>query len=63
MKLSEVVLKYSPLPLSVSLPSSMDWGVPDKVLNLFPGVKEIIFERHMINIPIESKLLLAGYDY
>jgi SAM-dependent methyltransferase len=53
-KLSAVVSKYNPLPVSSPLSSHMDWGIPDKVQNLLPGVKEIFFERGTINIPILS---------
>ena len=53
-KLSAIVSKYDPLPVTSPLSSPMDWGVHDKVQNLLPGVKEISFERGTINIPILS---------
>ena len=52
-KLSEVVSKYNPLPHNEAF-SPYNWGIPDKVKQLLPGIKDIFFERGTINIPILS---------
>ncbi|KAA2282473.1 methyltransferase domain-containing protein [Candidatus Nitrosocosmicus sp. SS] len=52
-KLSEVVSKYNPFPPSEAF-SPYNWGIPDKIKQLLPGIKEIYFERDTINIPILS---------
>ena len=52
-KLSEVVSKYNPFPPSETL-SPYNWGIPDKIKQLLPGITEIYFERGTINIPILS---------
>ena len=55
-KLSEVVSKYSPFsPLETPEAfSPYNWGNPDKIKQLLPGIKDIFFERGTINIPILS---------
>jgi SAM-dependent methyltransferase len=52
-KLSEIVSKYNPLPHNEAF-SPYNWGIPDKVKQLLPGIIEIFFERGTINIPILS---------
>lgn len=52
-KLSEVVSKYNPLPHNDAF-SPYNWGIPDKVKQLLPGIKDIFFERDTINIPVLS---------
>ena len=52
-KLSEVVSKYNPLPHNEAF-SPYNWGIPDKVKQLLPGIKDIFFERDTINIPVLS---------
>jgi SAM-dependent methyltransferase len=52
-RLSEVVSKYNPLPLSEAS-SPYNWGVPEKVKQLIPGINDVFFERDIINIPILS---------
>ena len=52
-KLSEVVSKYNPLAHSEAF-SPYNWGHPNKVNQLLPGIKDILFERDTINIPILS---------
>jgi ubiquinone/menaquinone biosynthesis C-methylase UbiE len=52
-KLSEVVSKYDPLPHNEAF-SPYNWGIPDKVKQLLPGIKDIFFERDTINIPVLS---------
>ncbi len=52
-KLSEVVSKYNPFPVSEAF-SPYNWGIPEKVKQLLPGIKDIFFERDTINIPILS---------
>jgi SAM-dependent methyltransferase len=52
-KLSEVVSKYNPLPHNEAF-SPYNWGIPDKVEQLLPGIRDIFFERDTINIPILS---------
>ena len=52
-KLSEVVSKYNPFPSSEAF-SPYNWGIPEKVKQLLPGIKDIFFERDTINIPILS---------
>ena len=52
-KLSDVVSKYNPFPLSEAF-SPYNWGVTDKIKQLLPDIKEIFFERDTINIPILS---------
>lgn len=52
-KLSNVVSKYNPFPASDAF-SPYNWGVPDKVKQFLPGIKDIFFERDIINIPILS---------
>ncbi len=52
-KLSEVVSKYNPFPPSEAF-SPYNWGSPDKVKQLLPGINDIYFERDTINIPILS---------
>ena len=56
-KLSEVVCKYNPFPASDAF-SPYNWGNPEKVKQLLPGIKDISFERDTINIPI-----LSPYHY
>jgi ubiquinone/menaquinone biosynthesis C-methylase UbiE len=52
-KLSEVVSKYNMFPSSGAF-SPYNWGNPDNVKQLLPGIKDIFFERDTINIPILS---------
>lgn len=52
-KLSEVVSKYNPFPPPEGF-SPYNWGNPDKVKQLLPGLKDIYFERDTIKIPILS---------
>ena len=52
-KLSEIVSKYNPLPSSEAF-SPYNWGEPEKVKQLLPGIKDIFFERGTINIPVLS---------
>ena len=52
-KLSEIVSKYNPLPLSEAF-SPYNWGEPEKVKRLLPGIEDIFFERGTINIAILS---------
>lgn len=52
-KLSEVVSKYNPLVHSEAF-SPYNWGDPNRVNQLLPGIKDISFERDTINIPILS---------
>ncbi len=52
-KLSEVVSKYNPFSPSEAF-SPYNWGIPDKVRQLLPGINDIYFERDTINIPILS---------
>lgn len=52
-KLSEVVSKYNPLPHNEAF-SPYNWGEPEKIKQLLPGIIDIFFERGTINIPILS---------
>ncbi len=52
-KLSEVVSKYNPFPASEVF-SPYNWGNPEKVKQLLPGIKDIFFERDTINMPVLS---------
>ncbi|MDN5845834.1 MAG: methyltransferase domain-containing protein [Candidatus Nitrosocosmicus sp.] len=52
-KLSEVVSKYNPFPFSEEF-SPYNWGIPEKVKQLLPGIEAMYFERDTINIPILS---------
>jgi hypothetical protein len=52
-KLSEVVSRYNPFPDSEAF-SPYNWGIPDKIKQLLPGIEDIFFERDTINIPILS---------
>lgn len=52
-KLSEVVSKYNPILPSDTF-SPYNWGIPDKVKQLLPGITEIYFERGTLKIPILS---------
>ncbi len=52
-KLSEVVSRYNPFPASEAF-SPYNWGIPEKVKQLLPGIEEMYFERDTINIPILS---------
>lgn len=52
-KLSEIVSKYNPfLPCEAFSP--YNWGMPDKVKPLLPGIREIFFERSTIDVPVLS---------
>ncbi len=52
-RLSKVVSKYNPLPASETF-SPYDWGIPDKIKQLLPYVRDIFFERETIHVPILS---------
>ena len=52
-KLSEVVSMYDSLATSEAF-SPYNWGTPDKVKQLLPGIDTIFFDRDTINIPILS---------
>ncbi|TVP41275.1 class I SAM-dependent methyltransferase [Candidatus Nitrosocosmicus arcticus] len=51
-KLSEVVSMYNPLTSEAFSPDN--WGIPDKIKQLLPYIKDIYFEKDTINIPILS---------
>lgn len=52
-RLSDVVSNYDHIPSSETS-SPYNCGVPDKVIQLLPDIKDIFFERDTINIPILS---------
>jgi SAM-dependent methyltransferase len=51
-KLSEVVSKYN--TLSSEAFSPYNWGMPERVKQLLPGIEDIFFERETISIPLLS---------
>ncbi|MDF0680688.1 MAG: class I SAM-dependent methyltransferase [Candidatus Nitrosocosmicus sp.] len=52
-KLSDVVSNYNPVPHNEAF-SPYNWGEPEKIKQLLPGIIDIFFERGTINIPILS---------
>lgn len=52
-KLFEIVSKYNPFPPPEAF-SPYNWGNPEKIKQLLPGITEIYFERGTIKIPILS---------
>lgn len=53
-KLFNLVSTYSPAPTGSSNSSPLEWGNPERVLELLNGIKETFFERDTIYFPILS---------